>query len=49
VLLRLLSRRFETLPAGVAKRISAIDSAEELAGLAERVLSASSLEELGLA
>jgi flagellar biosynthesis/type III secretory pathway protein FliH len=49
MLLRLLSRRFETLPAGVAKRISAIDSAEELAGLAERVLSANSLEELGLA
>jgi hypothetical protein len=49
VVLHLLSRRFATLPAGVAKRISAIDSAEELAGLAERVLSANSLEELGLA
>ena len=42
-------RRFSPLPGGVLQCLSAIDSAEELTRLAERVLSARSLEELGLA
>lgn len=49
MLLHLLERRFSPLPGSVPQRISAIDSAEELTRLAERVLSARSLEELGLA
>jgi flagellar biosynthesis/type III secretory pathway protein FliH len=49
ILLRLLRQRFEALPPNVARRISAIRSTEELERLADRVLVASSLEELGLA
>jgi hypothetical protein len=49
MLLHLLERRFSPLPGGLPQRLSAIDSAEELTRLAERVLSARSLEELGLA
>ena len=49
MLLRLLERRFSPLPGGVPQRVSAIDSTEELTRLAEKVLSARSLEELGLA
>jgi hypothetical protein len=49
MLLRLLEQRFSPLPGRVPQRLAAIESAEELTRLAERVLSARSLEELGLA
>jgi hypothetical protein len=49
MLLRLLERRFAPLPGGLPQRLAAIDSAEELTRLAEKVLSARSLEEMGLA
>ena len=48
MLFHLLERRFSPLPGGVSQRLSAIDSAEELTRLADKVLSARSLEELGL-
>ena len=48
-LLHQLERRFSPLPDEVGRRLSAIDSKDELTRLAERVLSARSLEELGLA
>ena len=49
LVLRLLARRFAPLPAAVARRVSAMVSSEELATLADRLLEARSLEELGLA
>lgn len=49
VLLRLLTQRFGRLPAGVRRRIEEIDSVDRLVRLAERVLTARSLEDLGLA
>ncbi|HEX7182608.1 MAG TPA: DUF4351 domain-containing protein [Thermoanaerobaculia bacterium] len=49
ILLRQLKQRFRTLPPDVAQRVSRISSTDELARLAERVLTAGSLEELGLA
>jgi flagellar biosynthesis/type III secretory pathway protein FliH len=49
ILLRQLQQRFAPLPASAAQRVSAIDSTEELTRLADKVLSARSLEELGLA
>jgi hypothetical protein len=49
LLLRQLRCRFELLPADVRQRIDAIESTAELERLAERVLSAKSLAELGLA
>jgi hypothetical protein len=49
VLRRLLARRFGPLSPGVASRLDEIHSTEELAGLAERVIHARSLTELGLA
>jgi len=49
VVLRLLARRFSPLPAAVARRVSAMVSSEELETLADRILEARSLEELGLA
>src|SRR4029077_824828 len=48
MLLHFLEQRFSPLPGGVSQRLSAIDSAEELTRLAEKVLSARSLQELGL-
>ena len=48
VLLRLLGQRFGRLPVGVRKRVEEIDSVDHLIQLAERVLTARSLEELGL-
>jgi len=49
ILLRQLQQRFAPLPASVIQRVSALESTEELTRLAERVLSARSLEELGMA
>ncbi|MEP7012396.1 MAG: DUF4351 domain-containing protein [Acidobacteriota bacterium] len=49
VLLRLLKRRFPPLPRRAVERVQAITSTDELGSLAERLLTASSLEELGLA
>lgn len=49
VLLRLLSQRFGRLPVSVRRRVEAIDSVDRLIRLAERVLTARSLEDLGLA
>jgi hypothetical protein len=49
VLARQLSRRFGPLPEAVTVRLEQIQSTEELARLAERVLQARSLAELGLA
>lgn len=49
VLLRQLKRRFPTLPRRAVERIQAITSTDELGSLAERLLTAGSLEELGLA
>lgn len=49
VLLRLLTQRFGRLPVGVRRRVEEIDSVDRLIRLAERVLKARSLEDLGLA
>jgi len=49
VLLRLLRSRFPSLNRQVVARVEAIRSPEELGSLAERLLTARSLEELGLA
>ncbi len=49
VLIRLLRRRFPPLPGRAVERVQAITSTEELGSLAERLLTAGSLEELGLA
>jgi flagellar biosynthesis/type III secretory pathway protein FliH len=48
LLLLLLARRFGTLPEATTRRIQALTSPEELARLAERVLDAASLDDLGL-
>ena len=48
VLLRLLGQRFGQLPDSVRRRVAEIDSVERLTRLAERVLTASSLEDVGL-
>lgn len=47
--LRLLGKRFSPLPPAVMRRVSHIESLEELGRLAERILEARSLSELGLA
>ena len=49
VLLRLLGQRFGRVPVSVRRRIVEIDSVDSLIRLAERVLTARSLEDLGLA
>ena len=49
VLLRLLRSRFPSLPGQTIARVEAIRTPEELGSLAERLLTARSLEELGLA
>ncbi|HEX4965926.1 MAG TPA: DUF4351 domain-containing protein [Thermoanaerobaculia bacterium] len=49
VLLLQLGKRFGPLPETVRRRVEAIDSLDLLTGLAERLLSAHSLEEMGLA
>ncbi|MEP7009619.1 MAG: DUF4351 domain-containing protein [Acidobacteriota bacterium] len=49
VLLRQIRTRFATLPGQAIERIRAMTSTEELGSLAERLLTARSLEELGLA
>ena len=49
MLLRLLTQRFGRLPIAVQQRIEEIDSVDRLISLAERVLKARSLEDLGLA
>lgn len=49
VLLRQLKRRFPSLPGRAVERVQAISSTDELGALAERLLTAGSLEELGLA
>ena len=49
VLLRLLGRRFGPLPETVRRQVETISSLDRLTELAERVLSAHSLEEMGLA
>jgi hypothetical protein len=48
LLLRQLERRFGVLPQGVRRRVRAISSTKKLQELAERVLVAGSLAELGL-
>jgi hypothetical protein len=48
VVLRLIEQRFEKVPAKVRKRIDAIDGIEPLATLAERVMVAPSIADLGL-
>ncbi|HXU30881.1 MAG TPA: DUF4351 domain-containing protein [Thermoanaerobaculia bacterium] len=47
-LLRLLTKRFGEVSPAVCKRIEAIESAEELGGLVDRILEIRSIEELGL-
>ncbi len=47
-LLRLLGRRFGTVPPAVRAQVEAIDSLEELGGLTDRILEVKSIEELGL-
>jgi hypothetical protein len=49
ILLRMLRQRFKALPPATTQRVSAMTSSKELERLADRLLSASSLEELGLA
>jgi hypothetical protein len=49
VLLRLLGQRFGRVPASVRRRVEEIDSVDRLIRLAERVLTARSLEDLRLA
>jgi predicted transposase YdaD len=49
LLLRLLGKRFGPLPENVRRRVETITSLDLLTELAERVLSAHSLEEMGLA
>jgi hypothetical protein len=49
ILLRLLGLRFGPLPETVRRRVDAIDSLEMLTDLAGRVLSARSIEDLGIA
>jgi hypothetical protein len=49
MLLRLLTRRFGRMPVSVRRRVEEIDSVDHLIRLAERVLTARSLEDLGLA
>lgn len=49
VLLRLLAHRFGRVPVTVRRRVQEIDSVDLLIRLAERVLTARSLEDLGLA
>lgn len=49
LLLHQLAKRFGPLPEKVRKQVEAITSFDKLNKLAERVLSARSLEELGLA
>jgi predicted transposase YdaD len=49
ILLDLLRARFRSLPPDIARRVEAITSPRELRRLAKSVLSAGSLEELGLA
>ena len=48
MLLRLLGVRFGPLPEDVKRRVEAIASAERLNQIAEQVLGAKSLEEMGL-
>jgi len=48
VVLRLLGRRFGTVPERVRRRVEAIESPESLNELAERVLKAGSIDEMGL-
>lgn len=45
---RLLAARFRTLPPSVEARIDAVASAEELDGYLDRVLTAASLDAMGL-
>ncbi len=47
-LLRLLAQKFGPLPVSVTARVEAEESARELDGWLERILTASSLQELGL-
>jgi len=49
LLLHLLGKRFDPLPENVRRRVETITSLDLLTELAERVLSAHSLEEMGLA
>lgn len=49
LLLRQLKQRFPAIPNWAVKRVQAMTSTEELGSLAERLLTAGSLEELGLA
>jgi len=48
VVLRLLDRRFGAVPEKVRRSVEAIDSPESLNELAERVLDAGSIDEMGL-
>ena len=48
VVLRLLRRRFGTVPENVQSRVEAIDEIAPLSDLAERVLEIDSIEEMGL-
>lgn len=49
ILLLLLAERFGPLPEGARRQIEEISSLQRLAQLAKRVLTAHSLEEMGLA
>ena len=49
ILLHMLQQRFKALPPAAVARISAMTSSKELERLGDRLLSARSLEELGLA
>ena len=48
LLLHQLTRRFGPLPEATRQRVQALTSSEELSRLAERVLDARSLDDLGL-
>ena len=47
-LLRLLTQKFGPLPEGATARVEAYESVDELDACLERILMASSLEEMGL-
>jgi uncharacterized protein YunC (DUF1805 family) len=48
VVLRLLDRRFGSVPETVRRKVEAIDAMEPLADLAEKVLEVRSIEDMGL-
>ena len=48
VVLRLLDQRFGRVPVSIRRKVEKIDSMDQLAELAEKVLAVQSLDEMGL-